>query len=108
MSRPIEPSSATSMSSMSLQDRLARLAVLVVVQVLDLLATAFGATSCRASATDPSWWYPIAGRLTVAVLVWAIVLRLPVGAVQSTRLVQGVTLLLAASAVWNIVLLSTC
>lgn len=93
---------------MSLQDRLARLSVLVVVQVLDLLATVFAVSACRTTSTDATWWYPIAGRLTVVVVVWAIVLRLPVGAQQATRLVQGVTLFLAASAAWNVLLLSTC
>lgn len=92
---------------MPVQERLARLALLAVIQILDLLATSFESARCRGGA-DPTWWYPVAGRLTVVAVVWAIVLRLPVGAHQSTRLVQAVTLLVAASAAWSGLLLSTC
>lgn len=95
-------------ASTSTQDRLSRLALLVVLQCLDVLTTAFQSASCASPSSDPSWWYPVAGRVTLVVVVWAIVLRLPVGARHSARLVQGMSVLVAASVAWNAVLLSSC
>lgn len=100
-------------SPWSLRERLARHAVLLVLTVLDLVAGAFLAVRDRASEVlagagiDPgAWWQPLAGRVVVVVVVWAVVVQLPVGPIRSARVVQFLSLATAASVALSALLLA--